>query len=53
MFDSTSFRRGLGERLTEAIIKEVEFRTLIRSSISPDADSVLTERLSTTTRACW
>jgi hypothetical protein len=45
MFDSTSFRRGLGERLTEAIVKEVESRTPYKVVNSPDADSVLTGRI--------
>jgi hypothetical protein len=45
MFDSTSFRRGLGERLTEAIIKEIEARTPYKVVNSPDADSVLTGRI--------
>jgi hypothetical protein len=45
MFDSTSFRRGLGERLTEAIVKEIESRTPYKVVNSPDADSVLTGRI--------
>ncbi len=45
MFDSSSFRRGLGERLTEAITKEIETRTPYKVVNSPDADSVLTGRL--------
>ena len=45
MFDSSSFRRGLGERLTEAIVKEIESRTPYKVVNSPDADSVLTGRI--------
>ena len=45
MFESDSFRRNLGERLTEAVIKEVELKTPYKVVGSPDADSVLTGRL--------
>ena len=41
IFESTSFRRHLGERLTEAVIKEIEDRTPYKVVHSPDADSVL------------
>lgn len=45
MFDSTSFRQGLGERLTEAIVKEIELKTPYKVVNSPDADSVLSGRI--------
>jgi hypothetical protein len=41
MFKSTSFRRNLGERLTEAVIKEVENRTPYKVVNDPTADSTL------------
>ena len=51
MFESNSFRRNLGERLTEAIQKEIEQRTPYKVVGSPDADSVLTGRILTETKA--
>ncbi|MDA7980064.1 MAG: LPS assembly lipoprotein LptE [Pirellulales bacterium] len=42
VFESTSYRRGLGERLTEAVIKEIENRTPYKVVASPNADSILT-----------
>ncbi|HEY2413088.1 MAG TPA: LPS assembly lipoprotein LptE [Pirellulaceae bacterium] len=42
---SDSFRRYLGERLTEAVVKEVELRTPYKVVGSDEADSVLTVRL--------
>lgn len=45
MFESSSFRRGLGERLTEAVMKEIELRTPFKVVGTPPADSVLTGRL--------
>lgn len=45
MFESDSFRRNLGERLTEAVVKEIELKTPYKVVNSPDADSVLTGRL--------
>jgi lipopolysaccharide assembly LptE-like protein len=45
VFDSTSFRRGLGERLTEAVVKEIELKTPYKVVNSPDADSVLSGRI--------
>jgi hypothetical protein len=41
VFDSTSFRRGLGEELTEAVVKEIERRTPYKVVASPAADTVL------------
>ena len=45
IFESSSFRRNLGERLTEAVIKEVELKTPYKVTGSPDADSVLAGRI--------
>lgn len=47
MFESLSFRRYLGERLTEAVIKEIDLKTPYKVVNTPDADSVLTGRLLT------
>jgi hypothetical protein len=41
MFESSSFRRNLGERLTEAVMKEIELKTPYKVVGTPDADSVL------------
>jgi hypothetical protein len=45
MIETTSFRRGLGERLTEAVVKELELKTPFKVVGSPDADSVLSVRM--------
>jgi Lipopolysaccharide-assembly len=45
--ESTSFRRNLGERLTEALVKEVELKTPYKVIASDDADSILRCRLVT------
>jgi len=42
---SDSYRRYLGERLTEAVVKEVELRTPYKVVGADEADSVLTIRL--------
>lgn len=42
---SDSFRRNLGERLTEAIVKEIELKTPYKVVGSLEADSVLTARI--------
>lgn len=43
VFDSLSFRRNLGEQLSEAVIKEIESKTPYKVVGSPaEADSVLT-----------
>lgn len=47
VFESQSLRRNLGERLTEAVQKEIERRTPFKVVSTPDADSVLTGRLLT------
>ena len=45
VFQSNSFRRNLGERLTEAVVKEIEKRTPYKVVNDPCADSVLTGRI--------
>jgi hypothetical protein len=45
MFESESFRRHLGERLTEAVIKEIENTTPYKVVGDPNADSVLTGKI--------
>ena len=45
VFESNSFRRGLGERLTEAVVKEIELKTPYKVVNSQQADSVLTGRV--------
>ena len=47
IFESGSYRRGLGERLTEAVQKEIEKRTPYKVVSSPDADSILTGKILT------
>lgn len=50
MIDSDSYRRDLGERLTEAIDKQIELKTPYKVVSTPDADSVLSVRLINDTR---
>jgi hypothetical protein len=45
IFESTSYRRNLGERLTEAVIKEIEAKTPYKVVGSPNADSILSGRI--------
>lgn len=45
MIESDSFRRDLGERLTEAVIKEIELKTPYKVVGTPDADSILAAKL--------
>ncbi len=45
MIESDSFRRDLGERLTEAVVKEIELKTPFKVVGTPDADSILSTRL--------
>jgi hypothetical protein len=42
---SDSFRRDLGERLTEAVVKEIEAKTPFKVVGTPDADSVLAAKI--------
>jgi hypothetical protein len=41
MFKSASFRRNLGERLTEAVVKQIEATTPYKVVSDPNADSTL------------
>ena len=50
MIESDSFRRDLGERLTEAVIKEIELRTPFKVVGNPDADSILSARVISDTK---
>ncbi|MEX2091062.1 MAG: LPS assembly lipoprotein LptE, partial [Pirellulales bacterium] len=45
MIESDSYRRDLGERLTEAVIKEIELKTPYKVVGTPDADSILAVKL--------
>jgi hypothetical protein len=45
IFESRSFRRDLGERLTEAVAKEIELKTPFKVVSDPNADSVLSGRI--------
>lgn len=45
MFESESFRRNLGERLTEAVAKRIENESNYKLVRSGNADSVLTGRI--------
>jgi hypothetical protein len=45
VFESDSLRRNLGERLTEAVIKEIELKTPYKVVSDPNADSVLSGRI--------
>ena len=50
VFDCASFRRNLGEQLTEAVIKEIELKTPYKVVNTPNADSVLSGRIVTDTK---
>ena len=50
IFQSDSYRRGMGERLTELVIKEIEERTPYKVVSSADADSILTGRITNDTK---
>jgi phenylalanyl-tRNA synthetase beta subunit len=45
VFESESFRRHLGEKLTEAVCKQIETDTPFKVVNSPNADSVLSGRI--------
>src|SRR5215813_3158184 len=45
MIESNSYRRNLGERLTEAVVKEIELKTPFKVVSTPDADSILTGKI--------
>ncbi len=50
VFESDSFRRNLGERLTEAVVREIESRTPYKVVSSDAADSILAGRLLSDTK---
>lgn len=50
MIESESYRRDLGERLTEAVVKEIELKTPYKVVNTPNADSILSARLLSDTR---
>ena len=50
MFESDSLRRNLGERLTEAVVREIELKTPYKVVHRPDADTVLSARLLSDTK---
>jgi hypothetical protein len=50
VFESNSFRRNLGERLTEAVMKEIESKTPYKVVGTPQADSTLSGRIVSDTR---
>jgi len=50
VFESDSFRRYLGERLTEAVIKEIELKTPYKATGDSNADSILAGRITTATK---
>jgi hypothetical protein len=50
VFQSSSFRRDLGEQLTEAVIKEIEKRTTFKVVRDANADSVLIGRITNETK---
>lgn len=45
VFQSDSLRRFLGERLTEAVVKEIELRTPYKVSTYESADSIINGRI--------
>ena len=45
VFESNSFRRFLGERLTEAVVKEIEQRSPYKITTSDKADTILQGRI--------
>src|SRR5262245_65434265 len=45
MIESESYRRDLGERLKEAVDKEIELKTPYKVVSTPNADSILSVRL--------
>jgi len=47
VFESSSFRHHLGERLTEAVVKEIELKTPYKVVSDASADSILRARLVT------
>jgi hypothetical protein len=50
IFRTTSFRRDLGERLTEAVIKEIQLKTPFTVVNTPNADSILSGEIGVDTK---
>lgn len=50
MVESASFRRNLGEQITEALVRQINSKTPLRVVDSPQADSVLTVTLVSDTK---
>ncbi len=50
VFQSSSFRRDLGEQLTEAVVKEIEKRTPFKVVRDANADTVLIGRIANETK---
>lgn len=50
VFQSDSFRKDIGERLTEAVVKEIELKTPYKVVCAADADSMLTGRMISETK---
>jgi hypothetical protein len=50
IFESDSYRRNLGEQLTEAVAKHLELKTSYKVVSDPTADSVLNGRIVTETK---
>src|ERR1700747_3606214 len=50
IFESESFRRDLGEQLTEDVCNEIEARGPLKVVGTPNADSVLTGRIKADTK---
>lgn len=45
IFQSNSFRKDFGERLTEAVVKEIELNTPYKTVCESDADSILSGQI--------
>ena len=45
IFQSNSFRKDFGERLTEAVVKEIELKTPYKVVCEADADSILSGQI--------
>lgn len=50
IIETNSFRRDLGERLTEAVVKEIELKTPFKVVGTPDADSILSAKMISDTK---
>ncbi len=50
IFESDSYRRNLGEWLTEAVVKEIQLKTPYKIASSTNADSVLSGRILSETK---